>query len=166
MKWNRQLLQMTVIVRDTPIQKFAIGTDHRAPGEDVIKHTWRQNTTGKYTTACYIISQGTSAPRGNETAKLTFLLTYHPPSLSKAVDSNTKGTRQTCFRTKVGNNGTLKSNTPILHLLGPEMSRSPKIVQTQQSGSISAFRRFRRTSPSRTLQHTRPMGSICRATRQ
>lgn len=42
---------------------------------------------------------------------------------------------------------------------------SSRTDQLQRFGSIFAFRGSRRTSPAKTLQHTRSTGSKCRATR-
>lgn len=158
-----QLLRMTLTVRDTPVRKYAIGTSQRAAGEDVVTHTWRKNTTNRYTTVCYLVEQGMSSHRGNGTAKRPFLLIYHLLSLSRAIDAKINDEEQNCIRTKAANNGILESRMPALRFRHPGKSTSLGTSEPKRFGSISAFQIFPRMSPRETLQPTRPTELKCHA---
>lgn len=81
---------MTVVVRDTPVRKFAIGTIQRAAGEDVITHTWPKNAT-----ICYMVKQGTFSRKVNE-QELSHTLPpryIKPPNLYRSLPMLTSKAR-------------------------------------------------------------------------
>lgn len=164
-KWNKQLLLLTVKVLDTPIRKIAIGTSQRAAGEGLITHYWPQIATGRHMKVYYMVGQGTSSHRGNTTAPHPHFPDVSPPSLSRAVDANVNGEKQTCFRTKAGKSGRLRSKPPIFRFRRPGRSTNPMTDRPQWFGSISAFRGSHHTYSAETLEPTRPTKAKCHATR-
>lgn len=59
-KWNQQLLLVTIIVRDNPIKKLLVGASQRGAGQDIMTHNWRIKAKGTFLTVNYMINFGMS----------------------------------------------------------------------------------------------------------